>query len=166
MPLEFEDVVICPAGEDEAGAVLDVYRQCEDFLALGPEPRASMRMVLDDLAHSAEQGGVFCGIYRGGRMVGVVDFVPSGFDGKDGAACLLLLMIAASHRGLGLGRKVVEAVEAEIVKDGGVREICSGVQANNSEGIGFWTRMGYDIVGGPRVMEDTTVCYDLLKTVG
>lgn len=166
MRLRFDDVVICPVSENEAGAILDVYRQCEDFLALGPEPHASMRMVLDDLAHSAEQGGVFCGIYRGGCMVGVVDFVPSGFGGKESAACLMLLMIAAEQRGRGLGRKVVAAVEAEILKYEGVREICSGVQANNPEGIGFWTRMGYEIVGGPRVMEDTTVCYDLLKTVG
>lgn len=165
MRLKFDDVVICPASENEAYAILDVYRRCEDFLALGPDPHASMRMVLDDLAHSAEQGGMFCGIYRSGHMVGVVDFVPLGFDGKEDAACLMLLMIAGEERGRGLGRKVVEAVEAEILKNEEIHEICSGVQANNPDGIGFWTRMGYDIVGGPRVMEDTTVCYDLMKTV-
>lgn len=145
--------------------MLGVYRQCEDFLALGPQPRASMRMVLDDLAHSREAGGVFCGIFRGGGMVGVVDFVPDDFDGRAGAACLMLLMIAAEHRGRGLGRKVVAAVEGEILRNAGIREICSGVQVNNPAGIAFWTRMGYEIVSGPRALPDATTCYDLRKTI-
>jgi hypothetical protein len=30
-------------------AVLEVYRQCEDFLSLGPEPKASLAMVRKDI---------------------------------------------------------------------------------------------------------------------
>lgn len=68
--------------QDDLGAVLDVYLQCEDFLALGPEPTASMAMVLKDIEISQRKGGVFCGVYSAdGRMIGVVDFVPRSFEG-------------------------------------------------------------------------------------
>ena len=54
--------VIRPFNNTEADlmAVLEVYRQCEDFLALGPVPTASLEMVQSDLEHSKEEGGVFC----------------------------------------------------------------------------------------------------------
>jgi hypothetical protein len=66
--------------QDDLGAVLNVYRQCEDFLALGPEPTASMAMVLKDIEISQRDGGVFCGVYAAdGTMIGVVAFVSSNF---------------------------------------------------------------------------------------
>ena len=50
---------------------LEVYRRCEDFLALGPEPKASLEMVLADLEISRQEGGCFCGIYGPtGNMLG------------------------------------------------------------------------------------------------
>lgn len=150
-------------GEEDAGAIFDVYRMCEDFLALGPEPHASMRMVLDDLGHSREEGGIFCGIEVSGELVGVVDFVPDNFGGRPGTAFLSLLMIAREHRVKGLGRKVVEALEEEILKNASISEIRSGTQVNNPGGIAFWKRMGYQIVGGPELMPDTTTVYHLLK---
>jgi ribosomal protein S18 acetylase RimI-like enzyme len=156
---------ILAAGVGEAQDILSVYRRCEDFLALGPEPRASMHMVLEDLRHSREENGVFCGIYAGGEMAGVVDFVPDNYEGEPGTAFLSLLMIASEHRGRGLGRKVVKSVEAEILKNRGIREIRSGVQVNNPGGIAFWTGMGYEIAGGPQLLPDTTTVYHLLKRV-
>jgi hypothetical protein len=51
--------------------ILEVYRRCEDFLALGPEPKASLEMVLADLEISRQEGGCFCGIYGPtGNMLG------------------------------------------------------------------------------------------------
>ena len=56
-------LTIRPVGKDEVGAVLKVYQQCEDFLALGPVPTASRDTVVEDIERSRESGGVFCGIY-------------------------------------------------------------------------------------------------------
>lgn len=161
--LEQEGFSIYAVGEEHADAILSVYRQCEDFLSLGPVPTASMEMVLEDLRHSREMGGVFCGIFVGEEMAGIVDFVPDGFEGEQGVAFLSLLMIARRHRGGGLGSKVVRAVEGEIMKNAGIAVIRSGVQANNGPAIGFWQAMGYRVVGGPDMMPDLTICYSLRK---
>lgn len=165
MVLRGDGFEIRPVGQADADGILDVYRRCEDFLSLGPVPHASIQMVFDDLQHSHDEGGVFCGIFVGGRMVGVVDYVRDNFGGEKGVAFLSLLMIVEEHRGRGLGRKVVEAVEAEMLTDEGISKIRSGVQVNNAAGIAFWKRMGYRIVSGARAMPDQTTVYDLLKEV-
>jgi ribosomal protein S18 acetylase RimI-like enzyme len=153
-----------PIAPHEFDAVFQVYRQCEDFLALGPQPHASPEMVAADLKHSQEEGGLFCGIYDDSReMLGIVDFVSRGYVGDPSQAFLSLLMIAAPHRGHGLGSAVVQWVEREIRRDPGVRVILSGVQVNNPGAIRFWQRMGYHIVAGPELMPDQTTVFHLLK---
>ena len=65
---------IHPIAQDDLDAILEVYRQCEDFLALCQLPTASMEMVLKDIEISKAGGGVFCGIYTdNGKMIGVID---------------------------------------------------------------------------------------------
>lgn len=44
---------------DELESVLEVYKQCEDFLALGPVPTASKEMVLNDIEISKAENGIF-----------------------------------------------------------------------------------------------------------
>ena len=98
-------------------AVLDVYYQCEDFLALGPVPTASMEMVLKDIELSKADSGVYYGIYTtAGEMIGVLDYVPANNKGEPHTAFLELLMIAAPFRKHGLGKAVVKAFEAEVRK--------------------------------------------------
>lgn len=143
--------------------IIPVYQQCEDFLALGPAPRASEKMVQDDLHLSSDMGGIFCGIYVDGVMVGVVDFVLSGYDGEADSAYLSLLMIAQRHRRTGIGRAVVGAVEAEIIKNPAIKAIHAGVQVNNPSAIAFWRSLGYAVVSEPRRMPDTTVVVALRK---
>lgn len=155
---------IRPITQADLDAVLEVYRQCEDFLALGPQLTASMEMVLKDIEISQREGGIFCGIYiTDGKMIGVVDYVPSDFEGDPHTAFLSLLMIAASFRKQGIGRAVVEAIENEIRKDAQVRTILSGVQANNPQAVRFWQRHGYRIVSGPTLMPDQTTAFGLRK---
>lgn len=150
--------------QDDLDAVLDVYRQCEDFLALGPVSTASLEMVLKDIKLSQQEGGVFCGIYTAeGEMIGVVDYVPSNFEGDPQVAFLALLMIAASFRKQGIGNAVVEAIENEIRKDAQVSTILSGVQINNPQAVKFWQRHGYQIVSGPELMPDQTTAFGLRK---
>jgi ribosomal protein S18 acetylase RimI-like enzyme len=155
---------IRPLGAQESDAILRVYRQCEDFLALGPQPHASLEMVAADLQHSQTEGGLFCGIYDTmGEIVGIVDFVPCGYAGEPSQAFLSLLMIGAPHRGHGLGSAIVQTVESEIRRDPGVRVILSGVQVNNPGAVRFWQRMGYRIVGGPELLSDQTTVFRLRK---
>ena len=55
-----QDVIIRPLEQTEANfnAVLEVYRLCEDFLALGPVPHASME-ILADFEHPARKAVPF-----------------------------------------------------------------------------------------------------------
>jgi len=155
---------IHPIAQDDLDAVLDVYKQCEDFLALGPVPTASMEMVLKDIKISKADGGVFCGIYTAnGKMIGIINYVPSNYRGEHHTAFLELLLIAASFRKQGIGKAVVEAVENEIRKDARVSMILSGVQVNNPQAVQFWQRNGYRIVSKPKLHPDQTTAVDLRK---
>ncbi|MCX6832702.1 MAG: GNAT family N-acetyltransferase [candidate division Zixibacteria bacterium] len=150
--------------QDHLDAVLDVYRQCEDFLALGPEPTASMEMVLKDIETSRRESGVFCGIYNaGGRMIGVVDYVQRSFEGDPHVAFLSLLLIAIPFRKKGIGKAIVGLIENEITKDGRVTAILTAVQVNNPQAVQFWQKIGYRIVSGPELQPDQTTTFRLRK---
>jgi GNAT superfamily N-acetyltransferase len=148
---------------DDNQAILDVYRQCEDFLALGPEPKASLEMVLKDIAETRLEGGVFRGIYADGKMVGVVSYVPAGFEGKPDVAFLSLLMIIPVCRKRGIGTKIVKIVEKEILSDSHITMILSAVQVNNPDALRFWQKNGYRITGGPELRPDKTTVFHLRK---
>jgi ribosomal protein S18 acetylase RimI-like enzyme len=150
--------------QDDLEAVLDVYQQCEDFLALGPVATASMEMVLKDIEISQSEGGSYCGIFTaGGQMIGVVDFVPCYYQGDPQFAYISLLMIAKPYRSSGIGESVVKAIENEIKKDSRVKAILAGVQVNNPLAVKFWQRHGYRIISGPEIMSDRTTVFELRK---
>jgi GNAT superfamily N-acetyltransferase len=148
---------------DDKDAILDVYRRCEDFLALGPETKASMAMVLKDIGIARHEGGIFQGIYTAGKMIGVVSYVPKGFEGKPQIAFLSLLMIAAPYRRHGVGTEIVKRVEKEILMDSHVTTILSAVQVNNPAALRFWQKNDYRIVGGPELRPDSTTVFHLRK---
>jgi len=157
---------IRPVSQDDLDAILEVYQQCEDFLALGPIATASTEMVLKDIEISKNEGGIFCGIYTpGGKMTGVVDYVPNNYQGNPQTAFLSLLMIATPFRNQGIGKAVVDAVENEIKKDAQVTTILSGVQVNNPQAIRFWLRNDYRIVSEPKLYPDQTTAVDLQKDI-
>jgi RimJ/RimL family protein N-acetyltransferase len=164
MYIRRERFEIRPVRADELAAILELYHQCEDFLALGPNPCASREMVETDLQHSSTQSGVYCGIFdHAGRLIGVVDVVPRNHASVPENAFLELLMITPTYRSGGLGAEVMRAVEEEIGRDGRVHVILSAVQVNNPGAIRFWERMGYRIVSGPESQPDQTVAYRLRK---
>ena len=155
---------IHPVIQADLDAILHVYKQCEDFLALGPVPVASMEMVLKDIEVSESEGGIYCGMYKAdGEMIGVLDYVPSHYKGDPSQAFLELLMIATPYRIRGIGRAVVDAFEKEIRKDENVRAILSGVQVNNPDAVRFWQRNGYRIISGPTLLPDQTTTFGLRK---
>ncbi len=153
-----------PVGERDMDALLALYRQCEDFLALGPRPHVSVEMVRGDLALSAADGGVFCGIYApDGELAGVMDFTPGGRRGNAQEAHIELLMLAPAYRGLRLGEAVVRAAEATIWQAAAVQAIAVEAQINNPRAIRFWQRMGYGIISGPHPQTDGTTSWYLRK---
>lgn len=165
---------VVPLGTADLDAILAVYRDCEDFLALGPQAKASREMVLADLAAAEAHNRSYCGIYvEGGgqtaqgftELAGVVDYLLSGFAGQAELAELELLMIRASQRGHGLGEAVVRWLEDQVRQDGRACAIESGVQVNNPRAVRFWQRMGFSIISGPNQMADQTVAYQLLKAL-
>jgi len=164
MLLQSQALEIRPITASELDAVLRVYQECEDFLALGPAASASMEMVVQDITLSRQNGGIFNGIFTAdGGMIGVIDYIPAQYQGDPGAAFLELLMIAAPYRKSGIGRAVVEAVEQEIRKNPEVNTIQAGVQVNNPQAVHFWQQRGYRIVSGPQRMPDQTTVFGLRK---
>ena len=152
---------IRPIIENDLEEVLEVYRQCEDFLALGPEPRASRAMVLKDFETSRSEGSLFCGIFAsGGKVIGVVEFVPRDFNGVAHLAFISLLMIVAPLRNQGIGTRILELIESRLKVAGQVSEIQTAVQLNNPAALHFWQRNNYRIFGNPELRPDqTTVSY-------
>jgi len=150
--------------QDDREAVLNVYRQCEDFLALGPVPTASLAMVAKDIESSQHEGGIFCGIFNlDGKMIGVVDYVPENFEGDPHTAFLSLLMIAASCRKQGIGGVVVEWIENEIRKNAQITAILTAVQVNNPQAMRFWQRQGYGAIREAELQPDQTITVRLRK---
>jgi ribosomal protein S18 acetylase RimI-like enzyme len=155
---------VLPFAESDLPEVLRVYKQCEDFLALGPVATASLEMVREDVRHSREEGGSYCVIRTAaGETAGILDFLPR--HGPPGTAYLSLLMIESPFRGRGIGSETVALLEAHLREWYAVHTVESGVQVNNEPGIRFWTGQGYRIVSGPELMPDTTVTCRLRKEI-
>jgi ribosomal protein S18 acetylase RimI-like enzyme len=145
-------------------AVLDIYRQCEDFLALGPVAKASINMVLEDFNHSLIEGGEFSGIYSSnGKIIGIVDYIPHNYKGNIHYGFISLLMVSKPFRNQGFGAAIVNAIEQEMRRDPQISTIRSGVQVNNIKAIQFWTRNGYRIASGSIIMKDQTTIVELRK---
>jgi ribosomal protein S18 acetylase RimI-like enzyme len=157
-PVEIKNVVT-----EDINDILDVYRQCEDFLALGPCPKASPAMVTKDIEDVYKEGGVFKSIYAGSRLIGVVSYVTKGFAGKLSDACMYLLMITPSFRKKGIGTRIVETIEKEIIADAKITAILAGVQVNNLGALKFWRNNGYRVTSGPELMPDGTTVFHLCK---
>lgn len=162
----YQDNVIRIAAvtENDIAHVFEVYQQCEDFLAMGPEPTASEKMVRDDFAHSKKENGLYCGVFdANAKMLGIVDFIPRAFDDDGEEAFISLIMIAKPHRDQGLGTAVIKAVEKYIGKYRQNKAILSAVQTNNGKAIKFWETLGYRITGEPEARPDGTIVYNLRK---
>jgi ribosomal protein S18 acetylase RimI-like enzyme len=158
------DLIIRPVGEEQVEELFRVYKDCEDFLALGPVANASREMVMADLRTSQSEGGRFCGIYLGdGTIAGVLDFVPGNFRGQRDTAFIALLMIGRSHRNRGLGSRALAMLEMEIRKDPAVSRVRIGVMVDNPAAIRFWQARGYKIYAGPEPLADQTMVYRLEK---
>jgi ribosomal protein S18 acetylase RimI-like enzyme len=158
----------------EEPAILEVYRGCEDFLALGPQPYASLEMIRKDIEEVEESGGVFTGIFikpdqadlksnENWQLAGVLGYIPNGFENEPDLAFIELLMIAAPHRSQGLGSAVLSWLEDLILQVSGITRVQLGVQINNPDGLRFWQRHGYQVIGPPKLYPDQTTAVRMEK---
>ena len=92
------------------------------------------------------------GIFEGAELVGVAE-LSFGFP-LPGDAYLGLMLLAASHRGRGLGKVLLKHVEGLARKRGAAR-IYLGVLVENPRGLGFWQRQGFVDTGVSRRDDET-----------
>ena len=156
---------ILPIGDDRVDQVLEIYQQCEDFLALGPVAKASREMVLADMAHARELGSIYCGLYNDqDLLIGIVDYLPNYHLREPGAAFIELVMISPNFRRQGYGTDTIREVEDLIWADPGTQKIDLAVQVNNPAARRFWEKHGYLTISGPQDQPDGTTVYTMQKT--
>ena len=156
---------IDPANPAHRSQVLGVYRACEDFLALGPQPHASLEMVRADLAYSQEHGGEYYGISLPlQNFCAVLDFIPEAYNGKAGWAYLSLLMIAHEQRRMGLGNRLLDTLEGQL-RGNGIATLFAHVQINNPAAIAFFLARGFNIISAPAQQPDGTTSVGVRKTL-
>ena len=159
-----DELQIATVSDRDVPALLQVYKQCEDFLSLGPVPRASIQMLQGDIEHSRGENGRYCAIRTHSDLtVGVIDFIPNSDDRN--TSFLSLLMIAAPWRNKGYGQAVVASLEQHLRRTHHTEQIDCAVQTNNSAAIRFWTRLGYALSKEPCRQSDGTITYRMSKTL-
>jgi ribosomal protein S18 acetylase RimI-like enzyme len=161
------NIRLIPMSEQNVPAVLEVYRQCEDFLSLGPQSAASKEMVIKDIQTCQTNQGVYYAILLAEtEMIGVLAVVPREVDNTVVEAYIELLMITPRHRRKKIGRHVLKVIEANIKNKTGVFLVSTSVQTNNPDAIRFWQNNGYVISEGPERQPDSTTVYHMRKDLG
>jgi len=166
-PEQVFNIKLIPMEERYFSGVFEVYRQCEDFLSLGPQPVASMEMVLKDIQASLTKNGVYYGIFLDeSEMIGILDLIPREVENIVEAVYIELFMITPQHRQRGIGTQILRVIEANIKNKTGVNQILASAQINNPRALSFWQRNGYVIFGGPELQPDLTTVYHMKKDLG
>jgi RimJ/RimL family protein N-acetyltransferase len=155
---------LVPLYQKDAGTVLEVYRQCQDFLALVPRPEASLEMVQKDILTCDQQNGVFYGIFLlEGPLIGVISVVPRETNYQVESVCIELLLISFSYRQKGIGQQVLRLIETNARNKIGVSRFSTSVQVNNPGVVRFWQKCGYKINSGPEIQLDSPTVYQMQK---
>jgi GNAT superfamily N-acetyltransferase len=134
-----------PALERLVAELQDYEREIDDRILPGSAMAAGYTKAM--LAISAAQAGVIFVAEVGGQVVGFAAVrarVPTeSLDEPPGTYALLSdVVVAASHRGAGIGRALVEAVEAH-ARGHGAFELRVAVLAKNSMARSLYERTGF-----------------------
>lgn len=150
--------------ENDVDTIFRVYKDSEDFLLLGPEPKASKDMVFKDIESSAKTGGIYCLILnKEEEEIGIVDFIPNMYKENPRYGYISLIMIKSEYRNKGYGKKVVDLIEGIMQKQHQVEKVFVSIQENNAKGIKFWERKGYKIFSEPELQPDKTIVLHMEK---
>lgn len=156
---------IDPQKPEDLNQMLEVYHQCEDFLALGPVAYASLDMVLADLDIAKQSGSTFYGIFLNqDTMAGILDFLPGGYQGDPGQAYIVLIMIARNYRKIGLGKHLLDALETSL-RGRAAHTLVAHVQINNPISLAFFQSRGFVITTAPQLQADGTTSVELRKNL-
>jgi RimJ/RimL family protein N-acetyltransferase len=133
-------------------AVVQVYRQTPRFIIeLNGRPANSIgpEMVEEDAALAANHGATLAGLFlrESNQMIGVADYVPSGYGGQPDRAWIALLLIAEPYQRQGYGTEAYRLIEEAVFADPDVQTLGLGVLVNNGPALGFWQAMGHQRVG-------------------
>lgn len=90
-----------------------------------------------------EAGGVGLGAFDGEALVGIAVYQRP----RDGRAALSALFVSRSHRGVGVGRGLVEEVVALARADGAQRLYVSSTPTSKT--VDFYRRRGFEVLGAP-----------------
>jgi len=143
------------AGPEDFAALLEVYRQNADFLALAGLT-ADEALLREDLAHFAALGAETWVIEKDAQTAGLAAWIPAGYEGRPEQAYLELMMIGRPWRSQGLGSQVMLALQARL-RENGCRVLFAHVQVNNPRGQAFWLRCGFRVEGEAQAQPDGTV---------
>ncbi|MBW7886264.1 MAG: GNAT family N-acetyltransferase [Caldilineaceae bacterium] len=115
--------------------VVALVEQLDSYLQALYPAESNHLVSIDALA---QPNVLFCTVRAGGEVVGC----GAALIHAAGYAELKRMSVAASHRGQGLGRRIVEFLEAELVRRGiTVARLETGI--NQAEAIGLYERCGY-----------------------
>jgi RimJ/RimL family protein N-acetyltransferase len=139
-------------GARDYTAVAEIYRQTPRFIVELNGRSADtigLEMVEEDAAQAANHGARFAGVFlrENGQMIGVADYVPSGYGELPSRAWIALLLMAEPYQRQGYGTEAYRLIEEAVFADPDVQTIGLGVLVNNGPALGFWRAMGYERVG-------------------
>ncbi|HWI84719.1 MAG TPA: GNAT family acetyltransferase [Sphingomonas sp.] len=136
---------IAPLSVEEAESAITLWDEA-DLLQLWNDPRADIAAAL------ACPTSTILAARDDGRVVATV---MAGYDGHRG--WFYYLAVAASHRGTGLGRAIIEAAE-DWLRAQGAGVIRLMIRTENAHVAGFYRALGYEqsdlMVMGKRFGED------------
>jgi RimJ/RimL family protein N-acetyltransferase len=149
--IETERLIIKSLSEADSATVLPVYLNSADYLETQTPDEPSSAMVQSDLALAAENGSVYCGLFRRetNEPIGVISFVPHSFRGQRDYAWLALIMIQGNDRLEGYGTEAYQAVEKVIFDDKAVTRIGTLLLPQFEASLRFAEKLGFERVGGP-----------------
>ena len=142
-------------------ALVDIYRECRETLPAGTREPIDILMVMEDIRRSQEAGRSFCGIYlpEGQAPVGVVDYVPFGFDGDPAVGGIHVIMVRPEGRRKGVAAEAVSALEQMLFASQEIDAICVKVRVNSTGAFSFWEGLGYQRHQGTQPLSDEAAGY-------
>jgi GNAT superfamily N-acetyltransferase len=141
------------SAEDARAAIPDLCETLSDCINGG----ASLGFMLpftaqdaagywNDIADAVEKGGIILAVAEiEGRVVGTVQVGLASKPNQPHRGDLMKLLVHRSARGLGLSRKLMEAVEAEAARRGRTLLVLDTATGSDAEKI--YPRLGWERVG-------------------
>lgn len=127
------DRVVRPVVASDVESLLDLWHAG----GVGGDRDRDRNEIVTKLDHD---GDLFLGVFDGGDLVASIMGTWDGHRGRIKRA-----VVHPHHQGQGLGRFVVEQLEARFAERG-ITELRLEVWGDNTGGLAFWTEMGWELL--------------------